>query len=96
MGHAADFVLITAPGITALVILWPDRRSAWQTVGSGLLLALMLVFAEHDGLLVGTALVLGAVTVPQMVWGADYSADPVGLLHSQPALEAVRDSRSKR
>jgi hypothetical protein len=70
MGHAADFVLIPVGVITALVILWRDRRSTWQTVVSGLLLALMIVFSEHDDVLLGLALILVAVTLTQAVRGS--------------------------
>jgi hypothetical protein len=67
MGHAADFVLIPAGVITALVILWRDRRSSWQTVVSGLLLALMVVVSGQDDLLIGLALILVGVTFAEAV-----------------------------
>jgi hypothetical protein len=67
MGHAADFVLIPVVVITALVLLWRDRTSTWQTVVSGLLLALMIVCSGQDVVLMGIALVLVVVTLTQAI-----------------------------
>jgi hypothetical protein len=85
MGHAADFVLIPVAVITAIVILWRDRRSTWQTVVSGLLLALMIVFSGLDDLLIGTALVLVAVTLTQAVRDSPQRTRPGPLLPAKQA-----------
>jgi Family of unknown function (DUF6064) len=68
MGHVADFPLILVGAVTAAVIIWRDRTSSWQTVVAGLLLTWMIVWSGHDVELIGTALVLAAVTFVQTIW----------------------------
>jgi hypothetical protein len=69
MGHVADFPLILVGAVTAAVIIWRDRTSSWQTVVAGLLLTWMIVWSGHDVELIGTALILVAVTLAQTIWG---------------------------
>jgi hypothetical protein len=69
MGHVADFPLILVGMITVGLIIWRDRTSSWQTVAGGVLLAAMIAFIGHDDLLIGTALVLTAVTLVQTIRG---------------------------
>ena len=69
MGHVADFPLILVGMITVGLIIWRDRTSSWQTVAGGVLLAAMIAFTGHDDLVIGTALVLVAVTLAQTIWG---------------------------
>ena len=69
MGHVADFPLILVGLITAGLIIWRDRTSSWQTVAGGVLLAAMIAFIGHDDLVIGTALVLTAVTFVQTIRG---------------------------
>jgi hypothetical protein len=68
-GVVPDFALVPAGVITAVVILWRDRISTWQTVVAGLLLALMIAWSGHDDVQVMTALVLVAVTLALTVIG---------------------------
>jgi hypothetical protein len=86
MGHAADFVLIPVGVITALVILWRDRRSSWQTVVSGLLVALLVVFSGQTVELIGLALILVAVTLIQAVRVDMRHLRPVPSLPAEQAL----------
>jgi hypothetical protein len=69
MGHAADFGMALVGVITVGLIIWRDRTSSWQTVAGGVLLAAMIAFSGHDDLMIGTALVLTAVTLVQTIWG---------------------------
>jgi hypothetical protein len=69
MGHVADFPLILVGVITVGLIIWRDRTSSWQTVVAGLLLAAMIALSGHDDLVIGTALVLTAVTLVQTIRG---------------------------
>jgi hypothetical protein len=93
MGHAADLALITVGVITAIVILCRDRRVTRQTVASGLLLALMIVFSGHDDLLIETALILVAVTLAQAVRGGPPLAPENR--ERQPAPPSDSSSRSQ-
>ncbi len=69
MGHVADFVMALVGVITVGLIIWRDRTSSWQTVVAGVLLAAMIAFTGHDDLLIGTALVLTAVTLVLAIRG---------------------------
>jgi len=69
MGHVADFPLILVGAITVGLIIWRDRTSSWQTVVAGVLLAAMIALSGHDDLVIGTALVLTAVTLVQTIRG---------------------------
>jgi len=69
MGHVPDFALILVGVITVGLIIWRDRTSSWQTVVAGVLLAAMIAFIGHNDLLIGTALVLTAVTLVQTIRG---------------------------
>jgi Family of unknown function (DUF6064) len=69
MGHVPDFPLILVGAVTAGVLIWRDRTSSWQTVVAGLLLTWMIAWSGHDVELIGTALVLVAVTLAQSIWG---------------------------
>ncbi|MGZ3714497.1 MAG: DUF6064 family protein [Ktedonobacterales bacterium] len=69
-GVVVDYGLALAGVITALVILWRDRRSSWQTVAAGVLLTLMIAWSGHDDVLLGIALVLVAVTFAQTIRSA--------------------------
>ena len=69
MGHAADFGMALVGVITVGLIIWLDRTSSWQTVVGGVLLAVMIAFTSHDDLMIGTALVLTAVTLVQTIRG---------------------------
>jgi len=69
MGHVADFSLILVGAITVGLIIWRDRTSSWQTVVAGVLLAAMIALSGHDDLVIGTALVLTAVTLVQTIRG---------------------------
>jgi uncharacterized protein DUF6064 len=69
MGNVADFGLVLVGVITVGLIIWRDRTSSWQTVAAGLLLATMIAWSGHDNVLIGTALVLVAVTLAQTIWG---------------------------
>jgi hypothetical protein len=69
MGHAADFGMALVGVITVGLIIWRDRTSSWQTVTGGVLLAAMIAFSGHDDLMIGTALVLTAVTLVQTIRG---------------------------
>jgi protein-S-isoprenylcysteine O-methyltransferase Ste14 len=68
MGHVPDFPLILVSAITAGLLIWRDRTSSWQTVGAGFVLTWMIVWSGHDDVLIGTALVLAAVTLAQAIW----------------------------
>ena len=68
-GIVADFGLILAGVTTAGLLIWRDRTSSWQTVVAGVVLAAMIAGSGHDDVLIGTALVLGAVTLAQTIWG---------------------------
>jgi len=76
MGHVADFGMALVGVITVGLIIWRDRTSSWQTVVAGVLLAAMIAFTGHDDLVIGTALVLTAVTLVQTIRG------DVELLHA--------------
>jgi len=69
MGHVADFPLILVGAITVGLIIWRDRTSSWQTVVAGVLLAAMIALSGHDDLVIGTVLVLTAVTLVQTIRG---------------------------
>jgi hypothetical protein len=69
MGHVADFGIALVGVITVGLIIWRDRTSSWQTVVAGVLLAAMIAFTGHDDLVIGTALVLTAVTLVQTIRG---------------------------
>jgi Family of unknown function (DUF6064) len=69
MGNVADFGLILVAVITVGLIIWRDRTSSWQTVAAGLLLAVMIAWSGHDDVLIGTALILVAVTFAQTIRG---------------------------
>jgi hypothetical protein len=69
MGHVADFPLILVGAITVGLIIWRDCTARWQTVVAGLLLALMIALSGHDDLVIGTALVLTAMTLVQTIRG---------------------------
>ncbi len=69
MGNVPDFVLTLVGVITVGLIIWRDRTSSWQTVAAGVLLAVMIAFSGQDVELIGIALVLGAVTLAQTIWG---------------------------
>jgi hypothetical protein len=69
MGHAADFGMALVGVITVGLIIWRDRTSSWQTVVGGVLLAVMIAFTSHDDLMIGTALILTAVTLVQTIRG---------------------------
>jgi hypothetical protein len=69
MGHVPDFPLILVGMITAGVLIWRDRTSSWQTVAAGMVLTWMIAWSGHDVELIGTALVLVAVTLAQIIWG---------------------------
>jgi uncharacterized protein DUF6064 len=69
MGHVPDFPLILVGMITVGLIIWRDRTTSWQTVVAGVLLAAMIAFTGHDDLVIGTALVLTAVTLVQTIRG---------------------------
>jgi Family of unknown function (DUF6064) len=69
MGNVPDFVLILVGVITVGLLIWRDRTSSWQTVAAGLLLTWMIAWSGHDVELIGTALVLAAVTLVQTIWG---------------------------
>jgi hypothetical protein len=69
MGHVPDFPLILVGAVTAGVLIWRDRTSSWQTVVAGLLLTWMIAWSCHDVELIGTALVLVAVTFVQTIRG---------------------------
>jgi hypothetical protein len=66
-GGAFDVYYIL--GAVATLIIWRDRTSCWQTLAAGALLTVMLAFSGHDVELIGIALVLGAVTLAQTIWG---------------------------
>jgi hypothetical protein len=68
-GIVVDVGLILAGVTTAGVLIWRDRTSSWQTVADGLLLAAMIAWSGHDDVLIGTALVLVAVTFAQTIRG---------------------------
>lgn len=68
-GIVADFGMVLAGVITAGVLIWRDRTSSWQTVVAGLLLAAMIAWSGHDDVLMGTALILVAVTFAQTIRG---------------------------
>jgi hypothetical protein len=70
MGHVPDFPLILVGMITVGLIIWRDRTSSWQTVVAGLALAWMIAWSGHDVELIGTALILVAVTLAQTI-GSD-------------------------
>jgi hypothetical protein len=84
MGHVADFPLILVGMITVGLIIWRDRTSSWQTVAAGVLLAAMIAFTGHDDLVIGTALVLTAVTLVQTIRG------DAELLHANRAPQTER------
>ena len=69
MGNVPDFVLILVGVITVGLLIWRDRTSSWQTVVAGVLLTAMIAFSGQDVELIGIALVLGAVTLAQTIWG---------------------------
>ena len=69
MGIVADVGLVVAGVTTVGLITWRDRTSSWQTVAAGVLLAWMIAWSGHDDVLIGTALVLAAVTFVQTIWG---------------------------
>jgi hypothetical protein len=69
MGHVPDFPLILVGMITAGLIIWRDRTSRWQTVAAGMVLTWMIAWSGHDVELIGSALVLVAVTLVQTIWG---------------------------
>jgi Family of unknown function (DUF6064) len=69
MGNVPDYALILVGVITAGVLIWRDRTSSWQTVAAGLVLTWMIAWSGHDVELIGTALVLVAVTLAQTIWG---------------------------
>jgi hypothetical protein len=69
MGIVADVGLVVAGVITVGLLIWRDRTSSWQTVAGGVLLAAMIAFSGHDDLMIGTALVLTAVTLAQTIRG---------------------------
>ena len=69
MGHVTDFGIALVGVITVGLIIWRDRTSSWQTVVAGVLLAAMIAFTGHDDLVIGTALVLAAVTLVQTIRG---------------------------
>jgi hypothetical protein len=69
MGFVADGGLVLAGVVTAGVLIWRDRTSTWQTVAAGLALALMVAWSGHDDVLIGSALVLTALTVAQALRG---------------------------
>lgn len=66
-GIVVDAGLVVAGVTSAVVILWRDRPSIWQTVVAGLALAVMVVSSGHDDLLIGIALVLLVVTLAQTI-----------------------------
>jgi hypothetical protein len=70
MGHVPDFGMVLVGVITVGLIIWRDRTVRWQTVVAGLLLAAMIafMFTSHEDLMIGTALVLTAVTLAQTIW----------------------------
>jgi hypothetical protein len=68
-GVVSAFALIPAGVITAVVIVWRDQTSAWQTLVAGLVLALVIAWSGHDDVPVLTALVLVAVTLALTVLG---------------------------
>ena len=84
MGHEADFGMALVGVITVGLIIWRDRTSSWQTAAGGVLLAAMIAFSGHDDLMIGTALVLTAVTLAQAIRG-----------HAQ-RLHASRPPQSER
>ena len=69
MGHVADFGIALVGVITVGLIIWRDRTTSWQTVVGGVLLAAMIAMSGHDDLVIGTALVLTAVTLVQTIRG---------------------------
>jgi Family of unknown function (DUF6064) len=69
MGIVADVGLVVAGVTTVGLIIWRDRTSSWQPVAAGVLLAWMIAWSSHDDVLIGTALVLAAVTFVQTIWG---------------------------
>ena len=69
-GIVVDAGMVVVGVTTAVVILWRDRRSTWQTVVAGFVLAVMVALSGHDNLLMGIAVVLVAVTLAQTVRGA--------------------------
>jgi hypothetical protein len=68
-GVVADVVLALAGVITALILLWRDRTSPWQTLVAGGVLTVMIVESGHDDRLLMVALILVAVTLAQAIWG---------------------------
>jgi Family of unknown function (DUF6064) len=86
MGHAADFVLIPVGVLAAIVLLWRDRRSTWQTVVSGLLLALLIVVSGQTVELMGIALILVALTLAQAVREEAQRPRPVPSLQGEQTL----------
>lgn len=80
MGHVPDFPLILVGMITAGLIIWRDRTAPWQTLLAGFVLALMIAFSGQDVVLIGTALLLAAVTLAQTIWGGS----PLASKHRTP------------
>lgn len=78
MGNMPDFVLILVGAITVGLLIWRDCTSIWQTVAVGVLLAAMIAFSDHDDVLLGSALVLGAVTLVQTIKGTARRLRPCG------------------
>ena len=76
MGNVPDFVLILVGVTTAGLLIWRDRTSSGQTVVAGLVLATMITFSGQDVVLIGAALILGAVAFVQTIRG------DAGLLHA--------------
>ena len=66
-GIVVDAGMVVAGVTTAVVILWRDRGSIWQTVVAGFVLAVMVALSGHDNLLMGIAVVLVAVTLAQTI-----------------------------
>jgi len=68
-GIVVDAGMVVVGVTTAVVILWRDRTSSWQTVVAGLALAVMVILSGHDNLLMGIALVLVVVTLALTIRG---------------------------
>jgi hypothetical protein len=68
-GVAGDYGMLVAALLTAGLIIWRDRASspAWQNLTAGLLLALMIAWSGHEDVLMGLAVILAAVTLPQAI-----------------------------
>jgi len=85
-GVVVDYGMLAAAVITTGLIIWRDRASgpAWHTVTAGLVFALMVAWSGHDNVLIGLAVVVGAVLLVQALTGHRRAPHAGPIAPSQP------------